>query len=165
MIRFNGYPFLEKEDHAFGVSVAKVMKKDLHTLPVSGMTVRDLEEILERTDIKGFPIVSVDATKILMGYIGRVELRYVLDNARKLRDISDDAVCCFLRDSEEDHGVTGLSDSASGPAIGIGGALARELITTTLSSDILKLWPWVNLVGHFNKMEKTITKSPAIRPH
>lgn len=151
MIRFNGYPFLEKEDHAFGVSVAKVMKKDLHTLFVSGMRVRDLEDILERTDIKGFPIVSADATKTLMGYIGRAELRYVLDNAKKLGDISDDAACSFLRDAETDHGVAGLSDSASGPAIGIEEELARELINTTLSSDILKLWPWVNLVGHFDQ--------------
>ena len=165
MIRFNGYPFLEKEDHAFGVSVAKVMKKDLQTLPVSGMTVRDLEEILERTDVKGFPIVSADATKTLMGYIGRAELRYVLDNAKKLGDISDDAACSFLRDLEGDHSIAGLSDSASGPAIGIEGALERELINTTLSSDILKLWPWVNLVGHFNNVEKTVTKSSTCRLH
>lgn len=78
MIRFNGYPFLEKEDHAFNVSVSKVMKKDLHALPVSGMRVRVLEEKLASTDVKGFPLVSSEPLNTLMGYIGRTELRYVL---------------------------------------------------------------------------------------
>jgi chloride channel 3/4/5 len=61
MIRFNGYPFLEKEDHAYNVSgkslgmrhdkesefrlVSAVMRKELHTLTESGMSVRDVGTI------------------------------------------------------------------------------------------------------------------------
>lgn len=45
-IRFNGYPFLEKDDHQYNVSVARVMRKDLHTLPVSGLTVGQIGECL-----------------------------------------------------------------------------------------------------------------------
>lgn len=45
-----------------------------------------------------------------------------------------------------DRGVSGLSDSASGPAIGIEGEMAAELIDTTVGNDVLKLWPWVNQV-------------------
>lgn len=78
MIRFNGYPFLDKEDHAFNVSVSKVMKKDLHVLLVSGMRIHDLEEILSSTAVKGFPIIYSESLRTLMGYIGRAELRYVL---------------------------------------------------------------------------------------
>jgi chloride channel 3/4/5 len=78
MIRFNGYPFLEKEDHAFNVSVSNVMKKGLHTLPASGMRVRDLEEQLASTQVKGFPIVLSNSSRTLQGYIGRTELCYVL---------------------------------------------------------------------------------------
>ena len=36
------------------------------------------EEILAQTDVKGFPIVSADGKNILMGFIDRTELRYVL---------------------------------------------------------------------------------------
>jgi hypothetical protein len=62
IIRFNGFPFLEKEDHAFNVPgvlfpvasivgrlvksltalVSSVTRKDLHTLRVSGMSVREV---------------------------------------------------------------------------------------------------------------------------
>lgn len=77
MIRFSGYPFLEKEDHAFNVSVSSVMKQDLQVLHASGMSVRDLEGIMIDTEVKGFPIIC-EGSRTLMGYIGRTELRYVL---------------------------------------------------------------------------------------
>jgi len=143
MIRFNGYPFLDKEDHAFNVSVSKVMKKDLHVLLVSGMRIHDLEEILSSTAVKGFPIIYSESLRTLMGYIGRAELRYVLDNARKRGNVSQHTECSFVRVAT-DRGVSGLSDSASGPAIGIEGEMAAELIDTTVGNDVLKLWPWVN---------------------
>lgn len=33
---------------------------------------------MQQTDVKGFPVVSADEAEILLGYIGRGELRYVL---------------------------------------------------------------------------------------
>ena len=60
MIRFNGYPFLEKDDHAYNVSgwlqcyansqscrthqyiVSRVMRTDLTLLTVTGITVKDI---------------------------------------------------------------------------------------------------------------------------
>jgi chloride channel 3/4/5 len=63
MIRFNGFPFLEKEDHAYNVTgewglasiysdtqpscsiVASVMKKELHTLTETGMSVKDIGNV------------------------------------------------------------------------------------------------------------------------
>ena len=96
MIKFSGYPILEKEDHAFNVPgpcispwglvqllkrilspVARVMKRDLHTLPVSG-TIQDVETLLNSTAVNGFPIVTNDARQTLVGYIGRREVRYVI---------------------------------------------------------------------------------------
>jgi predicted transcriptional regulator len=58
-------------------SVARVMKRDLHTLPVSG-TVQDVEMLLSSTAVNGFPIVTDDARQTLVGYIGRREVRYVI---------------------------------------------------------------------------------------
>lgn len=36
------------------------------------------EAKLESTDVQGFPIISPDAAKVVLGYIGRTEIRYVL---------------------------------------------------------------------------------------
>lgn len=46
MIRFNGFPFLEKEDHAYGVDVSTVMRSlsDIYTVPEKGMRVKDVGE-------------------------------------------------------------------------------------------------------------------------
>jgi hypothetical protein len=77
------------------------MRKDLATLRESGMCVKDiggsacvleiqsarehsltidvtLEATLAATEVKGFPLVSEDGTRVLGGYIGRTELMYVL---------------------------------------------------------------------------------------
>jgi chloride channel 3/4/5 len=45
MIRFNGFPFLEKEDHAFNVSVSRVMHRELHTLHATGMRIADIGQL------------------------------------------------------------------------------------------------------------------------
>lgn len=161
MIRFNGYPFLEKEDHAFNVPVSSVMKRDLYTLPASGICVRDLEDKIASTEVRGFPIISSDSLPTLQGYVGRTELCYVLgkplhtrrksgvdhgaDNARELRDISQDTPCSFIPDTT-DQGVPGLPDGTHGPAISIEEDVAEEIIGTTVSSEVLKFWPWVNQV-------------------
>jgi chloride channel 3/4/5 len=98
MIRFNGFPFLEKEDHAYGVSgglvccyltpicpdaiptlaVATVMRRHLHVLEATGMSVSDVEARLEATQCKGFPIVSADSRRSLLGFIDRAEVRWVI---------------------------------------------------------------------------------------
>ena len=63
MIRFNGFPFLEKEDHVYNVAgklmlcvftklklnlvspVSTVMKKELEMLSETGMSVKDVGEL------------------------------------------------------------------------------------------------------------------------
>ncbi|KAJ8521829.1 hypothetical protein ONZ45_g1532 [Pleurotus djamor] len=44
MIKFNGFPFLENTEHESNVSVSKVMRRDLHTLSESGMSVQEIEK-------------------------------------------------------------------------------------------------------------------------
>lgn len=72
------------------------MRTELHTMPATGLRVTDvgtslldnfqdftltfdyLEHRLQQSDVKGFPIVSADHRSILLGYIGRNELKYIL---------------------------------------------------------------------------------------
>lgn len=66
MIRFNGFPYLEKEDHVYNVTgmeamfhsdvflnnlpaVSTVMRKDLNTLSETGMRVKDVGMSLRTT--------------------------------------------------------------------------------------------------------------------
>ncbi|TFK44275.1 Cl-channel protein [Crucibulum laeve] len=139
MIRFNGFPFLEKEDHAYNVSVSTVMRKDLHTLMDRGMHVDDVEAILSSTDVKGFPIVSADGSSTLVGYIDRTELRFVLDRARKTRRLSSDTVCLFSK--QDDHDDLDLEPGAS---FGLEEEVSEEFFEITTSDEGLKFWPWVN---------------------
>ncbi|KAH6914393.1 voltage-gated chloride channel [Coprinopsis sp. MPI-PUGE-AT-0042] len=105
MIRFNGFPFLEKEDHAYNVTVSAVMKKELQTLTETGLSVKDIESLLSRTDVKGFPIVTADGALTLVGYIDRSELRYVIERARKTRGRVSNIPCLFTTSYSEYDGL------------------------------------------------------------
>ncbi|KAH8162313.1 hypothetical protein CIB48_g5933 [Xylaria polymorpha] len=84
MIWFSGFPFLDnKEEHNFGVPVSTVMTGDIVTIPVHGMTLGSIEDLLKEPQYQGFPVVENDRTKILVGYIGRTELRYAIDRLRR----------------------------------------------------------------------------------
>jgi chloride channel 3/4/5 len=96
MIWFNGFPFLDnKEEHTFGVPVSQVMTSEVVGLPASGMTMRDVEQLLREDKYQGFPIVEDRQSKILLGYIGRTELRYAIDRVKRDRSISPAAKCYF----------------------------------------------------------------------
>ncbi|KAH7327963.1 voltage gated chloride channel [Stachybotrys elegans] len=96
MIWFSGFPFLDnKEEHNFGVSVSQVMRTSVTSLPVNGLVIEDVEQLLADDRYQGFPIVEDDNSKILVGYVGRTELRYAIDRIRKERGISPGARCSF----------------------------------------------------------------------
>ncbi|PNS16047.1 hypothetical protein CAC42_4448 [Sphaceloma murrayae] len=96
MIWFNGFPFLDnKEDHTFGVPVSKVMAADVNCVFATGMEIGDVEEILHDSSVQGFPIVEDSDSMTLLGYIGRTELRYAIDRARKDGMVRRDAKCRF----------------------------------------------------------------------
>jgi chloride channel 3/4/5 len=140
------------------------MKKELYTLNVSGSTIQEIEEELSRTDAKGFPIVTPDARQVIMGYIGRMELRYLMgiyvlfharldlseprtEKAKKMHFVTPDTTCAFApgeADEEEGPHLTALR--SAGPHIGIDEELTAEVIQSTASSEVLKLWPWVQQV-------------------
>ncbi|KAI1815802.1 voltage gated chloride channel [Poronia punctata] len=98
MIWFNGFPFLDnKEEHNFGVPVSTVMTADVETIPIHGMTLETVEDLLKEPKYQGFPIVESPRTKILVGYIGRTELRYAIDRLRRDRTmvVNPQARCNF----------------------------------------------------------------------
>ncbi|CAG8497699.1 7067_t:CDS:10 [Funneliformis mosseae] len=115
MIRLNGFPFLDKEEYSFGVSVATVMrKKGLAVMPAIGKRLEKIDEMLLDTNYQGFPVVQDEQSMTLLGYIGRVELKYAIGNniAKRLRGTSNDAHCFFNpEDNFSDHDNSGESSS------------------------------------------------------
>ncbi|KAF9584268.1 glycerol ethanol, ferric requiring protein [Lunasporangiospora selenospora] len=140
-IRLNGYPFLDKEEHSFGIAVSQVMKRSVTVLPASGTRLDHVENLLATTNYQGFPIVDDATSKTLIGYIGRQELRYVIDKAKRSRNVSSTAHCFFRpgnmesrQHMEQQSGMGGMDhtnirrgSSASGDSdIGIGGTATRR---------------------------------------
>ncbi|KAJ5243060.1 uncharacterized protein N7469_001387 [Penicillium citrinum] len=102
MIWFNGFPFLDnKEDHVFNVPVSHAMTTDPLTLPASDFPVREAEHLLNDNKFQGFPIVEERSNKILVGYIGRTELRYAIDRARSDGLLSPRARCVFTKEAAD----------------------------------------------------------------
>lgn len=98
-----------------------------------------------QSNVKGFPIVSTDDRHVLFGYIGRGELRYVLDKARRTRGTSPNTPCSFYAEPTG-HDREDASHLASGPSIGVDDEESTNVIETTASADALNLSPWVNQV-------------------
>jgi len=114
MIWFSGFPFIDnKEDHNFGVPVSQVMITDVVSIPTVGMTLKRVEELLSQDSYQGFPIVEDDNSKILVGYIGRTELRYAVDRVKRERSISPLAKCSFAP-SQYDNPITPITPRTPG---------------------------------------------------
>lgn len=117
MIWFNGFPFLDnKEDHTFNVPVSTVSTPSvsLKCLPITGLAIADVEAILAESSYSGFPIVEDATSMTLIGYIGRTELRYALDRARRERHAPLHAKCSFNPATSRNPSMT---PATPGPAV------------------------------------------------
>ncbi|KAI1007865.1 putative chloride channel protein [Podosphaera aphanis] len=96
MIWFSGFPFLDnKEDHTFGVPVSHAMTSSVLALPIRGLRMKDVEQLLREDRYNGFPIIEDKRSRILVGYIGRTELLYAISRAKKERSVNPMAECVF----------------------------------------------------------------------
>lgn len=116
MISFNGFPFLDnKEERSFGVPVSQAMtSSDMSVLPASNFPVSAAENMLNTTTFSGFPIIEGGGdthSQILLGYIGRTELRFAIDRARKGGLMSPTATCSFITPPPPSPSQPGNPDS------------------------------------------------------
>jgi chloride channel 3/4/5 len=116
MIWFNGFPFLDnKEEHSFGVPVSQVITKDVTALPSEGLTITEVEKILDENKYQGYPIIEDKNSRTLLGYIGRTELRYAIDRTRREGLVSPNARCFFTPPTLGSRSA--ITPSASAPAV------------------------------------------------
>lgn len=94
MIWFSGFPFLDnKEESNLGVPVSTAMARNVVSIPATGLTLKEVQQLLVDDKYQGFPITESDRT--LVGYIGRTELRYAIARVKRERSLSPRAKCTF----------------------------------------------------------------------
>lgn len=87
-IHLNGYPFLDsKEEFTHTTLAADVMRPRKNDPPLScitqdGFTVGDIEQLLEETDFKGFPLIVDRESQRLAGFVLRRDLNIAISHAR-----------------------------------------------------------------------------------
>ena len=122
MIWFSGFPFLDnKEDHNFGVPVSQAMNSDVTALPASGMTLASVDRLLAQGKYQGYPVVEDAETRVLVGYVGRTELRYAVDRFRRSAGpLNPDTRCLFVSPSElATASAAAAAAAATGARVGI----------------------------------------------
>src|SRR5690242_10449810 len=80
-IHLNGYPFLDaKDEYVWNTTAGSVMTRveDLEVIVGSGCTLESLQELLQSTAYKGYPVVDGADSMRLIGFAGRAELRYAM---------------------------------------------------------------------------------------
>ncbi|KAK4050731.1 glycerol ethanol, ferric requiring protein [Microbotryomycetes sp. JL221] len=128
MIKFNGFPLLEKDDHSFGVPVTHVMRREVVFLPSRGMTLSELETLIESTTYKGFPIVKSHQNLTIVGYVSRQQLIEGIDAAHGSSVVELDSTVVFCP-QEQDLEMSNPSSSH---------------IVTNQSEGVLDLTAYVN---------------------
>ncbi|KAI9507496.1 voltage-gated chloride channel [Russula earlei] len=136
-IRFNGYPFLEKDNHVYDAPVSRVMRRDIYTLRATGMTLADVENYVDAAKVKGFPVVADDETRTLTGYIGSHQLRRAINHAKRVHDLTRDVLCVFSPDPSD-------QPDARWSAVSTDQGMEPDALYVVDSPGTLKLWPCVN---------------------
>jgi chloride channel 3/4/5 len=77
------------------------MTGNVEVIPSSGLTINDIEKLLKQDEYKGFPIVEDMQKNILVGYIGRTELRYAVTRVKRDRAVTGETKCFFA--ASESH--------------------------------------------------------------
>ncbi|KAG8407002.1 glycerol ethanol, ferric requiring protein [Metarhizium acridum] len=177
MIWFNGFPYLDhKEEHNFGVPVSQVMRTSVVSVPVNGMTLAELEALLSEDEYQGFPIVEDKSSKILVGYIGRTELRYAVDRIRRERPIDPNAKCIFAPPpalnavTPVTPSVTISTDSTSSTCLDFSRYIDATPVTAhprlpleTVMELFRKIGPRVILIEYHGKLTGLVTVKDCLR--
>lgn len=178
MIWFSGFPFLDnKEEHNFGVPVAQAMTSDVVALPAAGMTLAAVEQLLAQGKYQGFPVVADAETRVLVGYIGRTELRYAVERFRKeagSAGLHPDTRCQFAWSSTEAPPAPPAPSATTAPVPPIVADFSRYADRTpvtvhprqpleTVMEIFQKIGPRVILIEHRGRLSGLVTVKDCLK--
>ncbi|XP_061525073.1 H(+)/Cl(-) exchange transporter 5-like isoform X3 [Phycodurus eques] len=169
-IRLNGYPFLEpKEDFEHSSLAEDVMRPRradpaLAVLTQDGMTLGQVEALVESTRFSGFPVVVSQQSQRLVGFVLRRDLLISIDNARQRQE----GVVSASRVLFSQHAPTQAPEAP--PDLRLRGILDLSPFTVTdhtpmdITVDIFrKLGLRQCLVTHNGKLLGIITKKDILK--
>ncbi|KAM3582999.1 glycerol ethanol, ferric requiring protein [Umbelopsis sp. WA50703] len=177
-IQINGYPFLDKEEHSFGVPVSHVMHRDPIVMTATGMKLHEIENIFNNTQYQGFPVVQDQASMTLVGYIGRSEMLYLIEKAKRVNRAHSETVCDFQPADGDVEVIASYSEETEqieeppGPseAINFGQYVDQTPITVrpqfyleTVMDLFKKIGPRVILIENLGKVIGLITVKDVLR--
>ncbi|KAI5463104.1 voltage gated chloride channel [Mariannaea sp. PMI_226] len=178
MIWFSGFPFLDnKEEHNFGVPVSQVMRTSVVTVPVHGLTLGEVEQLLADDRYQGFPVVEDNNTKTLVGYIGSTELRYAIDRVRRGQSASSTAKCVFSPSPANHPPTTPITpavfhagESSSSPMLDFSRYVDSTPVTAhprlaleTVMELFQKIGPRVILIEYHGKLTGLVTVKDCLK--
>jgi len=105
-IKFNGYPFLDPEDHTFGINVGSMMTTNTDVLFADGMRYNEVESIVAQGTYRGFPVVANAQNCTVLGYMERAQLRFALRQAQATSTLHKDSMCTFHPKSTDVYALT-----------------------------------------------------------
>lgn len=105
-IKFNGYPFLDPEDHTYGINVGSMMTSNPDVLYADGMRYSEVDSIVAQGTYRGFPVVVNEQDRTVLGYVERAQLRFAIRHAQATKTLHRDSVCVFHPKSTEIYALT-----------------------------------------------------------
>ncbi|XP_023229740.1 H(+)/Cl(-) exchange transporter 3-like isoform X1 [Centruroides sculpturatus] len=91
-IQLNCYPFLDNKTEFTETTLAadamkpKKNEEPLQVITQDGMTLDDIESLLNSTSYNGFPVVVSKESQYLVGFVARTDLTFALRNAKKTHE-------------------------------------------------------------------------------
>ncbi|KAG6366313.1 hypothetical protein INS49_000490 [Diaporthe citri] len=178
MIWFSGMPFLDgKEEHNFGVPVSHAMTTDVVSIPMSGLTLQQVKQLLANGKYQGFPVIENEHNKIIVGYIGRTELQYAIDRLKKDRSLNPQAKCNFASSNTvapttptATPSITVLADPMSSTSIDFTRFVDLTPVTVhprlpleTVMELFRKIGPRVILAEHHGQLKGLLTVKDCLK--
>ena len=81
----------------------------------------------------------------------------MIDKSKNVQGTTQDTPCSFASEVD-DHDEVEFSGIATGPGVGMDEDISMELMETTATHEVLKLWPWVNQVRpRYARGDRTLT--------
>ncbi|BGP49381.1 chloride channel [Rhodotorula kratochvilovae] len=191
-INLRNYPFLDnKADYRRDTVLARhVMTPAAELMCVTdeGWEVRRLEALLDQEDYRGFPVIKTAKERVVIGYLGRVELREALNQLRHTPSVTPSTPVFFtpartsrtprgaqipipLSPARADSTAAFDTDVEAGPARLRGGAVGtdagpglgfelglREAAEAGESGSSTEGRPWVSLVPWLDEIPVSLSQ-------
>ncbi|CAG8755212.1 44331_t:CDS:10, partial [Gigaspora margarita] len=151
------------------LGAAAALRKDITVMTASGLRLDEIDQILLETNYQGFPVVQDKKSMMLLGYIGRVELKYAIDKAKRVRGTSNSAHCFFNPDDTKYIDSSGNGEGSSN-FIDFAPFIDQTPITVhprlpleTVMDLFKKMGPRVILIEHVGRLVGLVTVKDVLK--